>query len=199
MRDGLVDTVFHDRTEHIPVEQPPEEAQAVEKVEVETVDSSGAKAKVPGEGMVVHRNMITNRFLPGMGPIVQHKVPPPLIARGQKRTRNTNQPFERLEDAPSRSPPTPTTTVVTIREPVISTRPLAQVGSNFASSSVPPVTGWQNIFMFGKKPLLVTFSIRNWSSGEGGQIARSLGLALQLPNDVRYLMDGSDGTSSVRL
>lgn len=72
MRDGSVDTVFHDRAEHIPVEQPPEGAQAVEKVEVESVDSLGAKAKDPGEEMVVHRNMITNRFLPGMGPIVQH-------------------------------------------------------------------------------------------------------------------------------
>lgn len=72
MRDGSVDIVFHDRAEHIPVEQPPEGAQAVEKVEVESVDSLGAKAKDPGEEMVVHRNMITNRFLPGMGPIVQH-------------------------------------------------------------------------------------------------------------------------------
>lgn len=46
--------------------------------------------------------------------------------------------------------------------------------------------------MLGNKPLPVTSTIRNWSTREGSRIARSLGQALQLPNDVRYFMDGSD-------
>ena len=33
---------------------------------------------------------------------------------------------------------------------------------------------------------------RNWASGEGRRIARSLGQGLQLPEDVHYFFDGSD-------
>lgn len=33
---------------------------------------------------------------------------------------------------------------------------------------------------------------RNWASGEGRRIARSLGQGLQLPEDVHYFSGGSD-------
>lgn len=65
VREGSTNTVFHSRTEHIPVEQPPEGAQAIEQVEVESVDSSGVEAEDPSEEMVVCRNMTANQFLLG--------------------------------------------------------------------------------------------------------------------------------------
>ena len=67
-----------------------------------------------------------------------------------------------------------------------------QVGSNVASSSALPVTGWHStFFMLGDEPLPVTFSIRNWFAWEGGRIAQSLGQALQLPNYVHYFASRS--------
>ena len=56
VRDRSADNVFQRHVEHIPVEQPLEGVQATKQVEVESVDSSEAEAKDPGEEMVVRRN-----------------------------------------------------------------------------------------------------------------------------------------------
>ena len=76
MRDGSIDTVFHGRAEHIPVEQPPT-IRVAKQVEAESVDSSKAKVDDLGDAMVVHHNMTANRFLPNEQPMVQ-QVPPSL-------------------------------------------------------------------------------------------------------------------------
>ena len=65
IRDGTADTVFHGLAEHIPVEQPVREVQVAEQAEVESVDSSEAKAEDPGATMVVRCTMTADRFLPG--------------------------------------------------------------------------------------------------------------------------------------
>ena len=58
MRDGITDTVFQGRAEHIPVKQPSEGVQAAKQVEFELVDSLKAEADDSGEEMVVRRNKI---------------------------------------------------------------------------------------------------------------------------------------------
>ena len=74
-----------------------------------------------------------------------------------------------------RTPPALNTTTVTIQELATITRPPVQVESNVASSSALLAIEWQSIFTLGDKPLLMTSSVRNWATGEGGRIARSLG------------------------
>ena len=82
VKDGSVDTVFHRRAEHIPVEEPHEGAQATEQVEFESVDSSEAETKDPSDKMVVHQNMTADWFLLGGRPIMQQQAPPPPTLRG---------------------------------------------------------------------------------------------------------------------
>lgn len=53
--------------------------------------------------------------------------------------------------------------------------------------------------MLGNEPLPAASSLRNWAAREGGQIARSLGQTLQLPDDVHYFDCGSDEAMAVRL
>ena len=99
--------------------------------------------------MVVCLNMIVDWFLPGGLPNAQQQVPPLPAPRGWKRPRNANQPSERLEDAPLRTPLTPTTATVTIRELVSSAHPPLQVGSNVASSSARLLLGGRAILCSG--------------------------------------------------
>lgn len=204
VRDGSADTVFHGHTEHIPVEEPHEKARAAKPVESESVDSLEADIEDSGEKMVVCPNMMANQFLLGGQPTVQQQIPcgnqpPPSSPAfyGRKRPQNANQPPNRPKDMPPRTPST--TTAVSIQEPTTSTRPSMRVGSNVASFSMSPATRWQSTFMLGGEPFPVTFSIRNWSAGEGGRIARSLRQALQLSSDVRYFSDDSDKVVVVRL
>ena len=81
--------------------------------------------------------MTIDQFLLHGLPNAQQQVSPPLASRGRKRPLNASQPSERPEDAPPRTPPTPTTVTVTIRELVSSALPPMQVGSNVTSSSAP--------------------------------------------------------------
>lgn len=53
--------------------------------------------------------------------------------------------------------------------------------------------------MLGSKPLPVTSIIRNWAQGEGIQIARSLELALQLLDDVKYFTSRTNEAFAIRL
>ena len=100
---------------------------------------------------------------------------------------------------PPRTPPTLTMAPLTIWEPGTNSLPTVEVGSNIASYSAPPPVGWQSTFMLGDSPLPVTANLRNWSAEKGGRIARSLGQALQLPNDVHYFSDGTDEVVATRL
>lgn len=45
----------------------------------------------------------------------------------------------------------------------------------------------------------MTASVRNWAAEEDGRIARSLGQALQLLNDLRYFSSGSDEAKRVHI
>nr|POF12435.1 hypothetical protein CFP56_44868 [Quercus suber] len=78
----------------------------------------------------------------------------------------------------------------------------ARRNSKDSPISTPAVTVTQEphtIFKLRNKPLPVTSSVRNWAQGKGGQIARSLGWALQLPKDMHYFSSGSDKALAARL
>ena len=100
---------------------------------------------------------------------------------------------------PPRTPPAPTVAPLTIWEPGTNSLPTVEVGSNIASYSAPPSVGWQSTFMLGDSPLQVITSLRNWSAEEGGKIARSLGQALQLSNDVHYLSNSTNEAVATKL
>ena len=53
--------------------------------------------------------------------------------------------------------------------------------------------------MLGDQPLPMTSSVWNLASGQGGRIADGLGQALLLPNDMQYLVEGSDKAVSLSL
>lgn len=95
-----------------------------------------------------------------------------------------DQPLGVPGDAPARTPPR-ASRGITIREPAGVTRPIAQVGTNVASSSQPEM-GWQTTFKPSNEPLLLSAGVRTWSQGEGGRVAQSLVQGLQLPEDVHF-------------
>lgn len=176
VRDGSTNIVFHGRAEHIRVEEPLEEAQAVKQVVVESIDSSEANTKGPNDEMVVRWNMTANCFLPNGWPTMQQQAPPHSpTPRGRKRPWNASQPFDMPEDGPSRTRPAPITAPTSIWEPATSTSPPMQVGSNVASYLATLTIGWQSTFMLGDGPFPITSCIRSWSVGEGARIAQSLG------------------------
>lgn len=69
VRDKSADTVFQGRAIHTLVEEHRTKVSATDQAEVESVDSFSAKAENVEDEMVVQRNMIAARFLPGSRPI----------------------------------------------------------------------------------------------------------------------------------
>lgn len=149
VRDGSVDTVFHGRAKHIPVEDPNREVQVERKVVVESMDfsSKGTKVEDSETEMVVRKTMTVNRFLLGGRPTPSQQAPPPPLSPLKcKRSRNTFEPTNCQEDAPSKTSLAPTTEPLVIREPAQEPRPTMVVGSNSTSFSAPPIVGWQSVF-----------------------------------------------------
>ena len=85
---------------HTPVKEQRTEVLAIEQVEVESIDSSGAEAENTEDEMVVRRNKTANRFFLSGHPTVQQKQPqvreqPPSAPYNRKRPRHTKQPPRR--------------------------------------------------------------------------------------------------------
>ena len=69
MRDGLADTIFYGRAEHILIEEPHEKAQVADQVEVKSVSSSEeTNTEDPEDEMVVQQTMTVDRFFPSGWP-----------------------------------------------------------------------------------------------------------------------------------
>ena len=73
VKDSLIDRVFQNQAEHIPIEEPNEEVQVEGRVVVESVNSSleGTVVEDSEIEMVVRRTMIADRVLPGERPTPQ--------------------------------------------------------------------------------------------------------------------------------
>ena len=69
VRDGLADTIFYGRAEHILIEEPHEEAQVADQVKVKSVSSSEeTDTEDPEDEMVVQQTMTVDRFFPSGWP-----------------------------------------------------------------------------------------------------------------------------------
>lgn len=69
MRDDLADTIFYDRAEHILIEEPHEEAQVANQVEVKPISSSEeTDTEDPEDEIVVQQTMTVDKFFPSGWP-----------------------------------------------------------------------------------------------------------------------------------
>ena len=118
--------------------------------------------------------MTVDRFLPGAFPATQSQQPQgkgrtpllPSVGRAKKKQGIDNQSPRIPNDAPSKTPPRPSSEIV-IWELVGDSRPTAQVEIDVASFSRLEIH-WQPTFKFGDGPLLATASIRTWDKGQWG-------------------------------
>ncbi|KAK9986920.1 hypothetical protein SO802_031871 [Lithocarpus litseifolius] len=177
----------------------PEAFAETTRVEVESVSS--AETADQGQDMVTRRTMTVSRFVlgalqsvPQQEPQGQDRTPPsPLVpsGRSRKRQRATEHLPAESSDAPTVTPPRPTTGIA-IREPV------TQIWLNVASSS-RATPEWRPSFELVGKPLLATASVRVWEKREEGCVARSLVHGLLLPEDVHVFKEGTDESLGRRL
>ncbi|KAK9990268.1 hypothetical protein SO802_025253 [Lithocarpus litseifolius] len=138
----------------------------------------------------IERNEAESQATPAQQTRARDRTPPPPPGRQKKKQRVGDPPFGRQGDAPSRTPPCPSSGIV-IQESVSGSQPVARGGTGPASSSHHPAS-WQSTFILGSEPLPATASLRLWAQGEGGRVAQSLASGLMLPEDVHFFKDSAE-------
>lgn len=83
IKDKSAEKFFEGRVVHVLVKEPHVEVQAAGQVEVESIDSLGAKFENVSDEMVVHWTMTADRLLLGRRPAAQQQIQgrdqPPLL------------------------------------------------------------------------------------------------------------------------
>lgn len=74
IKDGSAEKVFQGRVVHVLVNKPHVEVQVAGQVEVESIDSWGAKVENVSDEMVVHWTMTADRLLLGRRPAAQQQI-----------------------------------------------------------------------------------------------------------------------------
>lgn len=165
--------VFHGRAKHILVEAPIVEVLVPPDLT---------------EEMVQRRTIGLDRWFMSAQPVGDQTAPqltpqqttPPTSRQCKKRQRGADDPSIESNTLLANQPPTLVLGTIMALIPKGTpqeTRPTNQpviIGSNVASTSTPPSSGWECTFRLGKKVLPTDFYIRTWRNGLGGQVSDSL-------------------------